>query len=202
MGEVVQLPRPQTVGQRWTEIAIRWLAGIGLEIELVDGTHPNAFMEGGGVWLDRGRVIVNPDITHVGDLLHEAGHLACIPSRFRELVEPGELPTPKLAEAIELYTSTNLFILDDIGTEDPTWRSIMQMGDCEATAWSYAAAKAIGLHAVALFEARHGREPYQGGGHDIWTMLDANSYFGINGLQAAGFCTVKMFPAMKRWLAP
>lgn len=186
---------------RIAQDVIDWLRARGLEVEFADQEHPEAFVP--GVWLDRGKIIINEARAHVGDVLHEAGHLACIPSCFRELVEPGSLPTPKLHEAIEQYMDTHPFMVDDMGREDPVIRGILQMGDCEATAWAYAAGEELGLPASILFDEREfGPEPYDGEGKEIWRALDARSYMGINGLQAAGFCSVRTFPKMARWLAP
>lgn len=179
---------------------VEWLASKGIEVELSDQVHPDEFVP--GVWLDHGNVIVNPERAHVGDVLHEAGHLACIPSIFWDLVEPGSLPTPKLKTAIETYCGTHPF-MDENYREDLVHRAVMQMGDCEATAWAYAASKQLELSPGILFsERKYGKMPYGGDGPKIWEMLDMNAYFGINGLQAAGFCSVRTFPQMTRWVAP
>jgi hypothetical protein len=179
---------------------VQWLASVGLEVEFATEDPPECFIP--GVWLDRGKIIVNPARAHVGDILHEAGHLACIPSCFRDLVEPGMLPGEKLEQAIHDYTTTHLFC-DHEGREDPVFRGIMQMSDPEATAWAYAASKELGISPGVLFSEReHGPVPYEGEGPHLWQMLDAQAYFGINGLRAAGFCTVRGFPTMLRWLAP
>lgn len=181
------------------ENVVGWLASVGIEVEFADQEHPDAFVP--GVWLDRGRVIVNQARVHVGDVLHEAGHLVCVPSLFRDLVEPGSLPTPKFRVALEEYLDTHSF-MDGMGHEDPVHRAAMQMGDCEATAWAYAASKALGLSPGILFsERKYGPMPYEGEGPDIWKMLDARAYMGIHGLQAGGFCSVRSFPQMTRWLA-
>jgi hypothetical protein len=182
------------------ERVVTWLALKGIEVEFTDQEHPDSFVP--GVWLDRGKLIVNHERAHVGDVLHEAGHLACIPSKFRELTEPGSLMTPKLEAAVKEYCDTHPF-MDAEMQEDPVWRAIMQMGDCEATAWAYAASKYLELSPEILFSEReYGEMPYDGEGPDIWKSLDMNSYFGINGLQAGGFCSVRTFPQMTRWLAP
>jgi len=185
------------------ERVVEWLASKGIEVEFTEEIFPDSFVP--GVWLDRGKVIVNRERAHVGDVLHEAGHLACIPSKFRELTEPGSLMVPgsRLEAAIKDYCATHPFVMDAMGREDPTWRGIMQMADCEATAWAYAASKYLELPSEILFSEREfGKVPYDGEGPSIWQCLKANSYFGINGLQAGGFCSVREFPQMKRWLAP
>ena len=182
-----------------TDRVVEWLASKGIEVEFVEEEHPDAFVP--GVWMDRGKLIVNHERARVGDVLHEAGHLACIPSKFRELTEPGSLMTPKLEAAVKNHCDTVPF-MDAEMREDPTWRGIMQMGDCEATAWAYAASKHLELSPEILFsERKYGNMPYEGEGPSIWQSLDANAYFGINGLQAAGFCSVRAFPQMVRWLA-
>lgn len=179
---------------------VEWLASVGIQVEFTDQEHPAAFVP--GVWLDQGKILANREVAHVSDVLHEAGHLACIPSVFRELVEPGSLPTPKLMKAIDEYLGTHPFI-DEHMREDPVHRAVMQMGDCEATAWEYAATKVLGIPVGVLFTKReNGFVPYDGEGPSLWASMDANAYFGINGLQAGGFCTVRGFPTMQRWLAP
>lgn len=182
------------------ERILEWLTAKGFEIERVDCDHPDAFVS--GVWIDGGKLFVNPDLALAEDVLHEAGHLACIPGKFRELTEPGSMPGPKLAAAIKHHCDTEPFV-DEMGRENQTWRNIMQMGDCEATAWAYAAGRHLELEAKDLFVKRaDGTEAYDGEGPDIWASMDMNAYFGINGLQAAGFCQVRTFPQMARWLAP
>ena len=189
---------PKTV--KLDDQTVDWLASIGIEVEFTQEDFPESFCI--GVWMDHGKIIVNREVAHVSDVLHECGHLACIPGIFRELVEPGSLLTPKLKAAIEEYCNTHLF-MDEMMREDPVWRGIMQMGDCEATAWEYAASKVLGLSVEVLFSERvNGFVPYDGEGPSLWSCMDANSYFGINGLQAAGFCSVREFPTMRRWLAP
>jgi hypothetical protein len=179
---------------------LTWLASKGLELELVEHLNDDAFVP--GVWFDAGKLVVNPNVALAEDVLHEAGHLACIPSKFRGLTVPGSLPGPKLEAAVKEYCDTHP-LMDEHGQEDQTWRNIMQMGDCEATAWAYAAGRRLELTAEQLFVMREdGTEAYDGDGPDLWTSLDMNSYFGINGLQAAGFCQVRTFPRMARWLAP
>jgi len=178
---------------------LEWLTARGLEIELTEKKHPESFVP--GVWLDHGKIVVNPQVALVEDVLHEAGHLACIPSRFRGLTVPGSLPGPELEAAIQEYCDRHPF-MDAQGREDPVWRAIMQMGDTEATAWAYAASRHLGLSAEDIFvEREDGTLAYDGEGPNIWAALDMSSYFGINGLQAAGFCSVRTFPQMKRWLA-
>lgn len=176
-----------------------WLCSIGLEVEWTKDDPEDSFVP--GVWLDQGKIVVNRSVAHIGDVLHEAGHLACVPSKFRHLVERGSLPTPKLQAAIEEYMDTHPF-MDEHGNEDPVHRGVMQMGDCEATAWAYAASKHLGISPAVLFSDRvRGEVPYDGEGPSIWEALDRNAYFGINGLQAAQFCSVRDFPKMRRWLA-
>ena len=189
----------KTVPVKLDDRTVEWLASVGVEVEFTQEEHPDSFVP--GVWLDHGKILVNREVAHVSDVLHESGHLACIPGIFRELVEPGSLPTPKLQAAIEEYMGTHPF-MDEQMREDPVCRAILQMGDCEATAWEYAASKVLGLSVEVLFSERaNGFVPYDGQGPSLWENLDANAYFGINGLQAAGFCTVREFPKMRRWLA-
>jgi hypothetical protein len=184
------------------ERIISFLQELGLLVEVVGYEHPASFAP--GVWLDEGRLFVCWCVATPGDILHEAGHLATIPSSFRHLIRPGSLPGPLLMAAIEDYIRTTGLVLDAFGTEDPVSRALLQMGDCEATAWSFAAARALDLDPGVLFAPRpDGTRPFgdQEAAEDVRSMLECSRYFGINGLQAAGYCTVREFPRMRRWLA-
>ncbi|CAM3472938.1 hypothetical protein [Paracidovorax anthurii] len=98
-----------------------FLRGIGLavrEAELPDGCFlPGVRVEHGGLCVDVAR------LRWPGDLLHEAGHLAVIPSALRPQVDGAlqELP------------------------------AVEHGGETEATAWAWAAMRHLGLDAAVLF---------------------------------------------------
>lgn len=181
--------------------ALKFMRVLGMETEVVRHDHSDAFVP--GVWLDHGRLVVFPEVAALGDVLHEAGHLAVIPSVLRALTVPGSLPGDALHSAAAEYLERSC-IVDACGTEDPLMRGILQMGECEAIAWSYAAARALDFDPVILTAQREdGSYPFgePDAGAQVLLRLNGSAHFGIHGLQAAGFCRAREFPLMLRWLA-
>lgn len=147
-----------------------------------------------GIYLKGMTVLINPKhLVSAGDILHEVGHVAIIPSIFREDVSDNieELLAPIAAK----YCDSHEFI-DENGTEDPIYRGILQCGETEAQAWSYAAAVAAGVPPKLVFHAR----AYQGESQSLLIMLNMGKHAGVHGLQAAKMTTTRTYPIMKRWL--
>ena len=140
-----------------------------------------------GIEIENGKLLVDQRICVAGDLLHEAGHLAVIPTLFRSRANTD---LDALAKKMGQYLSA-----DNSYGGDPVCRAILQSGECEATAWAWAAGTHLGfppnviIHANA-YQDLHGNE----GASAIRQALSCNSYFGINGLQAAGWCAVRAGP--------
>lgn len=74
----------------------------------------------------------------LGEILHEAGHIATTPSFLRDLID-GDVCCRKLVAASQQYF-TKAIEIDPNPDADPVVRALMQMDDVSATAWSYAAA--------------------------------------------------------------
>lgn len=179
------------------------LRDLGVETELVDKPNSSAFAP--GVWFEDGRVKVCPWAAHPSDVLHECAHWAIIPSRFRQYLRPGEVEGPEFRAAIEAYTTSRECF--DAGPDHWLMRAILQLGDCEAQAWSFAAAYRIGYDPKLAFCFRYegvpeDHQPYGGEGEDVFLSLSTGHHFGINGMQAAGMCTVRDWPNMLRWVQP
>lgn len=132
-----------------------------------------------------------------GDLLHEGGHISVTPSIFREMLDDD---TDAIGPQMSAWLDEHPMALAT-WPEDPIGRAILQCGEMEAIAWSYAAARAAGVNARLPF----GRG-FDGNGAEVFGMLEAGAHFGINGLVAGGmtdapqFRSAAAFPAMKRWL--
>ena len=88
-----------------------------------------------GVLITRGKLLFDRDISHVGDLLHEAGHLAVVPSQFRHLFNDD------VDHGVELMFNQ----CRHLNPDDPLLVNVMQASECEATAWSWAAGVSIRL---------------------------------------------------------
>ena len=171
--------------------ASRFLETIGFVIvldERADGFLEHARIETGC------RLVANLNHHHgVGDLLHEAGHLAVIPSLFRSRVSGDVEET--LSPLADEYTRSHTFHVNDSFQEDPIFRGILQAGEQEAQAWSYAAAIHLGIDPLLIFD-----DEVSMGLSDTLLGLQANCHPGIHGLAAGGMTERRLFPAMKRWV--
>ena len=185
--------------QRWAAAAIDFVRSIGLSVtEGVAQDVEGAFVP--GVRIVDGGLIVDPETVFPGDVLHEAGHLAVIPAKFRQLAT-GTLR--QVFKSMTQYLKDNPTILGG-WPEDPVGRCILQSGEAEAAAWQYAAAHHIGLPDQWLFPP----ESFEGKSEDTLLRLKVNQYFGINGLQAAGWTRVHamgnpakpLYPKLAFWL--
>ena len=147
-----------------------------------------------GVAITRGRLTYDLDaLTTPGDLLHEGGHLAAVPARWRARID-GDVDA-SLARLAE----------NDPGAAAAAHTDLFPI------AWSWAAAQAIGVPAACIFEA--GGYGAQSGGDPavLEHSLRAGLFPGITMLAGMGLCAAPPpfgdgrdpapFPHMKRWLA-
>lgn len=150
-------------------IAVAALNAIGLPARFEVGAH--GFIE--GVRIEQGELYVDP-CAPVSGLLHEAGHLACVPKRFRHYV--GADLGPALARMFDEIRGEE--------PESPLYRAMLQCSDPEATAWAFAFGTHLGFSPEEIIlDSEYANE-----GEHIRTCLVARAYFGVNGLAAAGFC--------------
>jgi hypothetical protein len=124
----------------------------------------------------------------VSNLLHEAGHLACIPAQFRSLVS-GDVD----ASLSTVWGENACYDPDS-----PLYRALIQCSDPEATAWAWAAGVAVGLPAEVIIK----NGEYQRDGCAVRSALGGRAWCGINGLAHAGMCALKEYPKMLRWVQP
>ena len=146
-----------------------------------------------GVAIVEGALVYDAgQISAPGDLLHEAGHLAAVPERWRpamtDNVDASLAALIKAEPDAAAFTHTDLFPI----------------------AWSWAAALHIGVDPACIFEA--GGYGAQGGGETaaLDRQLRNGLFLGIPMLADAGLCAAPPpfgdgtdpapFPAMKRWL--
>ncbi|MGI0649473.1 hypothetical protein ACRCPS_31135 [Pseudomonas aeruginosa] len=172
---------------------MQFLQRIGLTVEVVPGAA--GFIE--HVEVFEGGLRVDPRAPASG-LLHEAGHLAIVPTQFRHYLS-GNLSKGMHRICEEL----DRMVLDP---DDPLQRAVLQTGDPEATAWAWAAGKELGIPHELIIQSHE----YSGDGPFIRSALAANSYLGINGMTHAGFCVRKanpyrplpVYPKLAFWLQP
>lgn len=169
---------------------IEYLRTVGLEVHEVPGASGFA----PGCRIVSGTLHVDSECAP-STLLHEAGHLATVPARFRSLM------SDNLASGMRrMFEELAKMNLDP---DHPLERAAIQCSDPEATAWAWAAGIAIGLAPAEIIQDAE----YDGEGSEIREMLLANQYVGINGLAHAGMCKrghwcaeELRYPKMQNWL--
>jgi hypothetical protein len=173
--------------------AIAFLRAIGLTVTEREGA--TGFIP--HIRITAGTLEVDPSCP-VSNLLHEAGHIATVPARYRSLLD-GNISS---GQQLMLFQA-----MKEVRDPDgPLYRAVVQASDPEATAWAWAAGKALGLADELIILD----EEYDGEGAFVRLQLQAGAYLGINGLSHAGFCAVNervgavrqlpVYPALQWWL--
>lgn len=173
---------------------VGFLRDIGFPLQ-VGPFGPAGFLP--GVTIDAGVMRVDPDHLYVsGDLLHEAGHMAVVPARLR----------PRLG--INLEESLRAIIADD---PDPLAEIALHHTETLATAWSYAALRALDMPPETIFFAGGYRMTAEEQAR-FMQLLDGGNQFGILHLARLGMTgpcgmmamlhqnALPPFPVMTRWL--
>jgi hypothetical protein len=190
---------PQTL----RDCTVDFLREIGLDLQPERGAR--GFLP--GVAIRAGVIYYDPQECLSSNLLHEAGHLACIPEQYRYLVQ----------DNIETCFNAIVADLEQNGVmanpDHPLMRAFLQCSDPEATAWAWAAGHAIGLPPKVVIMD----DEYEGRGSYIRLSLSPSlrpgrttvtGYAGIHGLAHAGFCALStgrdlpMYPQLAHWLQP
>lgn len=173
-----------------SERALSFLSDIGLPVAVERGAR--GFIE--GVELRDGGLRVDP-MASVSNVLHEAGHLAIVPSKFRHYLS-GNI-AHGLQQAFEEMEEHGL------PGDDPLYRKMLQTGDTEATAWAWAAGKALNIPEELIIRD----EDYDGTDESLRLGLSLGAYLGIHGIANADFCTPRrshrglpVYPQLAFWL--
>lgn len=174
---------------------LAFLIELGLTIRCVEQLPDEGFMS--DVRIVDGGLNVLPHAL-VSNVLHEAGHLAVLPSRFRASAN----------DDVDSVIETMLNTLAAEG-EDPdgvAMRQAMQAGETEATAWAWAAGQHLGVAPECIIRD----DDYDGTGAELRFLLHQGRYLGIHGLAHGGLTTIRpmlgetdplrVFPRMVRWL--
>lgn len=122
----------------------------------------------GGLHFD-GRVAVE-------DMLHDAGHLAIIPDRYRRFAN------------VDLTAAVGAMSRDlEAGVcevDSPLMRAVLQSTDSEATAWAWAAGTHLSLPPKVIIS----NAAYGGDGAVIRLQLQLGKHLGIHGLWHSDMC--------------
>lgn len=171
---------------------VRFLGDLGFVVTRAVKPHPQGFVN--GIYCHGMTMLINPGaMLSAGDLLHEAGHVATVPSQFREHMYGNFAVslTPHMNRYLDEHD-----ILEAEMTGDMVFRGLLQSGETEAIAWSYAAAVAAGIPPRVVFH----NAGYDGDGEGLALQLSLGQHFGVHGLHAAKMTTCRMYPKMLRWL--
>lgn len=135
-----------------------------------------------------GDLIISDDCP-LHDILHEAGHVALIPQKFRILLNGSVYDC-----AEKIYSQLSEYEKYDV--DNPPVRSLIHASDTEATAWAWAAGKYLDIPNNLIIPPCS----YEMTGNSIRLCLELNQYLGIHGLKAAGFMkSVRQYPRLDYW---
>ncbi|WP_198363774.1 hypothetical protein [Burkholderia ubonensis] len=166
---------------------IQALNDIGLEVRIVEGATgflPNLRIVGGALH-------VAPNCS-VSDILHEAGHLACIPQRYRACANDDlDEVTKEMLDDLERL---------NVHPDSPLYRAVIQCSDPEATAWAFAFGRHLGLAPEDIIEDhQYPDDSGVGTGAEVRAALSMGMYIGIHGLAHAGFCSTNRFGRLPQY---
>ena len=184
----------------------QFLRSLGVPIVQTMSTVEKTFLK--GIWINDGKLFYNPSLVRfTGDLFHEAGHFAIMPGCLRHFLKPGSIGTgPEFRKAVDK-------IFKESEPDSPVVKAILQSSECEAIAWSYAAAHAAGMSfeqiktmmledpTAFVGSGKNDPDDTEGRSSLVYSVASGN-YFGVYGLQASGMTTKKMWPTMKIWMQP
>ncbi len=175
---------------------LTFLSTIGLQT--IERPFSKGFLD--GVRIENGILYFDPNDDFVEvNLLHEAGHLAVTPSQFRSFAQPN-------ISSLESHFNAWFREHPDAFSwpENPLGRAILQAGEAEAIAWSYAACVHLDLDIAEYFE--RGFETFPEEPDRVSSGLVTGHYLGIHGLAHAGMTdsprstSEHAYPKMRRWL--
>lgn len=162
-----------------------------------------------GVWCGGDHVLCyDPRVACVGDLLHDAGHLAVMPSRLRPLLGVGDVYGSPAMRTQPEELDPALWI-GYFGDREP-W-PVLELNtvalEHAAIAWSYAAANAAGVDPRRVFGVTwyspSNSGPVAGAGAELLRLLNYGTHPGIRELARLGLVDdADDFPFLRRWLAP
>ncbi|WP_049974032.1 hypothetical protein [Azospirillum sp. B4] len=182
------------------EPIISFVRDIGIDVVVGSGAQ-NGFLP--GLNIHAGAIHVDPDtLMGSGDVLHEAGHIAILPRRFRPWL------------GTDLYAGMKAAIAAEAGPDlpvDPVLVLPLNQAEFMAQAWSFAAALHLGVplecvffpgaYKIAAYDGVHPMQRWlESGTHHGPCSLARVGMTGFSGLLAfMGDNGLAPFPTMARW---
>ena len=170
-----------------TTRCVNFLRDIGLNIDVVEAVPDGTFVP--GVMLVAGALRIDGSSTP-SEVLHEAGHLATMPTPFRHLLDGDiKLCDPKIEAEISRLR---------LPEGHPLAAAVFTRNDGPAIAWSWAAGCHLGLeHDVIIRDS-----DYSGCGWVVRKELLELNHRGIAPLARVGMCGLGEggYPVMRRWV--
>jgi hypothetical protein len=155
-----------------------------------------------GIQIVNGEMLIDPDrLAGSGDVLHEAGHIVIVPSRWRS--ELGN----DVIESLDAVVATDPDAADDFQLQ-----TSIKMSEFMAQAWSYAALKDLGLPPECVFFPGSYKYHPDMKPHPMATWVESGTHFGIMALSQVGMTGglglfeppgangLEPFPKMAKWL--
>lgn len=172
----------------WSQKVVDFLREIGIEVIIQSGAE--GFIE--HIQIQQGKLLVDPD-SSPSALLHEAGHVAIVPPSFWHLLD-GDLEQ-SFERIFDEVRSLHL------APDHPLARAVLQSSETEATAWSWAAGKHLGIPDNLIIEDKD----FDKSGKIVRFQLQNVAHYGIQGLIHAGFCSPRYregpkYPQLLRWI--
>ncbi|MBB4861572.1 hypothetical protein HNP46_000383 [Pseudomonas nitritireducens] len=177
----------------YSAVAVNFLREIGLTLVEVPSIPNASFLEDVRVVEGTLHYLASAKACN---LLHEAGHVAIVPAKYRHLMNDDvEVGVKAMFQQMEI---------DHVMPGTPEFQAGLQVSEAEASAWSWAAGLAAGIPEELIIEDWC----FEGEGALQRTRFLSNMHYGVNGLATAGFCRTRetdlrpgvVFPELNFWL--
>lgn len=187
-----------------TDRILAFVAELGIPVTAgpvpADAFLPGIRIDDGGLIVDRAALFTP------GDLLHEAGHLAVVPQRYRH----------RIGEDVDTDVARVRAEAAAAGDADAVLDGLAGLGgELQAIAWSYAACRQLGLPLEIVFRPGAYGTKLGDGPHPmvIAQQIEFGFFPGLHRLIEAGMSAPPQsvlypdappggFPAMLRWVQP
>jgi len=172
-----------------------FLEMIGIKIvfdEMANGFFEHIKIAGSTIYVSE----ANLCNTVVRDIIHEAGHIATVPSKFRQFIDNNV--DISLATHFKKWFDENADLCS-AWPENKTFRAMMQCDDTTAIAWSYALCRHLELNVCRFFV--WDQESFEVSRNDtIMRFHPGSKSLMHSGMAARADNLANLFPKMSKWV--